>query len=154
MKSGVRKIHIDGAFESEGPAGRRESVHATERGQVESSEPVRSGGGQQGEGRLPTHPGCGSLLRGPGSLEISMGSATHREQAPRGHRHPQGMGTHRGWTRHPAGVPHRAPVGEGRWRRRIGEDQCRFWQNPGCEYCARLQLGGYRGTPSPGAEDG
>lgn len=103
VKTGIKEMCAGGTFESEG-AGRRASIQATQSGQVVRSEPVGPAGWTaEGEGRSRSRGAGGrqrgSLLRGPESLEMSMGGGPATGQlgkAPTGDRHPN-------QDRHPGG---------------------------------------------------
>lgn len=122
VKTGITEMCTGGTFKSEGAAGKRASIQATESGQVVRREPVGPAGWTaEGKGRSRSRGAWGkqrgSLLRGPESGDIHGRRPRNR---PAGNRHPQGTGTQTRTgipegDRHPGGgqAPSKGPAGSG-----------------------------------------
>lgn len=98
VKTGITEMCTGGTFKSEGAAGKRASIQATESGQVVRREPVGPAGWTaEGKGRSRSRGAWGkqrgSLLRGPESGDIHGRRPRNR---PAGNRHPN-------QDRHPGG---------------------------------------------------
>lgn len=148
VKTGITEMCTGGTFKSEGAAGKRASIQATESGQVVRREPVGPAGWTaEGKGRSRSRGAWGkqrgSLLRGPESGDIHGRRPRNR---PAGNRHPN-------QDRHPGGrQASRRGTGTqqgSRWvggwgggERRLGEGQRRgSQQSSGFRHCVLPKLG-------------